>query len=294
MQLYFLFSNSILLQLSNRLLIELPNLFSMPLPNKGLNGTSQYLVIVIGQGKTNQYSRLEYRAALYYRDYRSYLIGALAMYFFQRQYYSGEPFPYLYISQDQYNIKVLKRDNTHLAKPLSNSIASSQTRWLYSEASIKTSKVTYTGRVSGARLVELNGVLEDQICRGGYWNTDQIMGYYLTTLLYVFIRSITDFDPEQVLSYFLLRETIQPLALLLRRVQPNINYQQVVYLEQLDIIEQVEPNLAIGGFLELLQRLRVVFLQVRISRALRTGRANTLYYQDLVLQYIEFPRYPIF
>jgi hypothetical protein len=67
-----------------------------------------------------------------------------------------------------YNIKVLKRDNTHLADPLSDSTALSWTRRLYSEAGIKTSKVTQAGRVSGARLAELNGVSEDQIRRNNY------------------------------------------------------------------------------------------------------------------------------
>jgi hypothetical protein len=56
----------------------------MPLLNKGPNGTGCCLVIVIDQGKTNQYRRLEYRAALRHRDHRSCLIGALATYFFWR------------------------------------------------------------------------------------------------------------------------------------------------------------------------------------------------------------------
>lgn len=102
----------------------------------------------------------------------------------------------------------MKRDSAYLAEPLSNSIASSWTRQLYSEVSIKTFKVTYTGRVSGTRLAELNGVSEDQIRRGGHWNADQITGYYLTTLLQAFIHGIADFNPEWASSYFLPRETI--------------------------------------------------------------------------------------
>jgi hypothetical protein len=39
-------------------------------------------------------------------------------------------------------------------------------------------------------------------------------------------------------------------------------------LGRADATEQVEPNLATGGFLELLQRLRTVFLQVRVSALL--------------------------
>jgi hypothetical protein len=63
-QLCFLFGNSILLRLSNCLPMELLDLFLMPLPNEGPNGTGWCLVTVMGQGKTNQHSRLEYGAAL--------------------------------------------------------------------------------------------------------------------------------------------------------------------------------------------------------------------------------------
>jgi hypothetical protein len=162
-QLCFLFGNSMLLRLSNRLPMELPDLFSMPLPNEGPKGRGWCLVTVMDQGKTNQHGRLEYGAALRHHDYRSCLIGALATYFFWRWHCSGESFPCFRTSQDWYHIKVLKRDNRHLSEPLSDSTAASWTRRLYSEAGIKSSKVTHAGRVSGARLAELNGVSEDQV-----------------------------------------------------------------------------------------------------------------------------------
>jgi len=270
-QLCFLFGNSMLLRLSNRLPMELPDLFSMPLPNEGPNGTGWCLVTVMDQGKTNQHGRLEYGAALRHRDHRSCLIGALATYFFWRWHCSGEAFPCFRTSQDWYNIKVLKRDNAHLAEPLSDSTASSWTRRLYAEAGIKSSKVTHAGRVSGARLAELNGVSEDQIRRGGRWNADQMTGCYLTTLPRAFMRGIADFDPEWASSYFLPQETIQPPPLLLSRIWPDIDRWQAAHLERPDMSEWVEPNLAAGGFLELLQRLRSVFLQVYIHIAIYGG-----------------------
>jgi len=58
-------------------------------------------------------------------------------------------------------------------------------------------------------------VPEDQICRGGRWNTDQMTGCYLTTLPRAFMRGIADFDPEWASSYFLPRDTIRPPLLLL-------------------------------------------------------------------------------
>jgi hypothetical protein len=98
---------------------------------------------------------------------------------------------------------------------LSDSTAVSWTRQLHQEASIKTSKVIHIGRESGARLIEANSVPEDQIRCGSHWNTNQITGYYLITLPQAFIRGIADFDPEYTSSYFLPRETVAPLALLL-------------------------------------------------------------------------------
>jgi hypothetical protein len=275
-QLCFLFGNSMLLRLSNRLPMELPDLFSMPLPGEGPQGQGWCLVTVMGQGKTNQHGRLEYGAALRHRDHRSCLVGTLAVYLFWRWHCSGEAFPCFRRSEDWYNIKVLKRDNRHLSEPLSDSTAASWTRRLYSQAGIQSSKVTHAGRVSGARLAELNGVPEDQIRRGGRWNADQMTGCYLTTLPRAFMRGIADFDPEWPTSYFLPREAVAPPATLLCQVWPDLDRWHAAHLEQAGAIEQVEPNLAAGGFLELLQRLRSVFLQ------------------DSVLWRQEFPRHPIF
>jgi hypothetical protein len=82
-----------LLRLSNRLPIELLDLFLIPLPGEGPQGQGWCLVTVMGQGKTNQYGRLEYGAALRHRDHRSCLIGTLAVYLFWRWHCSGEAFP---------------------------------------------------------------------------------------------------------------------------------------------------------------------------------------------------------
>ncbi|EED13539.1 hypothetical protein TSTA_097950 [Talaromyces stipitatus ATCC 10500] len=100
---------------------------------------------------------------------------------------------------------------------LLDSTAASWTRRLYSEAVIKSSKVTHAGRVSGARLAELNGVSEDQICWGGRWNADQMTDCYLTTLPRSFMRGIADFDPDWSSSYYLPRETVCPPPVLLKQ-----------------------------------------------------------------------------
>ena len=154
-----------LLRLSNRLPMELADLFLMPLPKEGTRGDGWCLVAVMDRGKTNQHGRLEYGAALRHRDHRSCLIGAIAAYFFWRWHLSGEPFPCFRTSQDWYNIKLLKRDNAHLDKKLSDSTASSWTRRLYALSGIQGSKVTHMPRSSGARIAEANNVSEAQVWR---------------------------------------------------------------------------------------------------------------------------------
>lgn len=162
-QVDFLLGNSMLLRLSNRLPMELADLFLMPLPKEGTRGDGWCLVAVMDQGKTNQHGRLEYGAALRHRDHRSCLISALAAYFFWRWHLSGEPFPCFRTSQDWYDIKVLKRDNTHLDEKLSDSTATSWTRRLYALSGIQGSKVTHMPRSSGARIAEANNVSEAQV-----------------------------------------------------------------------------------------------------------------------------------
>ncbi|EED11539.1 hypothetical protein TSTA_008350 [Talaromyces stipitatus ATCC 10500] len=174
---------------------------------------------------------------------------------------SGESFPCFRTSQDRYHIKVLKRDDNHHTEPLSDSTAAPWTRCLYSEAGIKSSKVTHAGRVSGARLAELNGVSGYQIRQGGRWNADHMTGCYLTTLPRSFMRGIADFDPDWSSNYYLPRAAVCPPPALLNRVWPDLDTWQAAHLERIDATERVEPNVAAGGFLELLQRLRTVFLQ---------------------------------
>jgi hypothetical protein len=77
-------------------------------------------------------------------------------------------------------------------------------------------------------------------------------GCYLTTLPRGFMRGIADFDPEWPASYFLPQEAVAPPAALLCQVWPDLDRWQAAHLERVDAIEQVTPNLAAGGFLELL------------------------------------------
>jgi hypothetical protein len=116
-------------------------------------------------GKTNQHGRIEYGAALRHRDYKSCLIGAIAVYFFWRWQHSGESFPSFRTSTDWYRIKVLKRDNEHLTDPLSIQTASTWTSRIFKACGIQSTKVQHAPRVKGGQIAEDRGVPEEQVKR---------------------------------------------------------------------------------------------------------------------------------
>ena len=87
-------------------------------------------------------------------------------------------------------------------------------------------------------------------------------GCYLTTLPREFMRGVADFDPEYASSYFIPRDTVRPPLHLRQQVWPDLDGWRVAHLELSSTTEKVTPNLAAGGFLELLDRLHDVLLQV--------------------------------
>ena len=91
-----------------------------------------------------------------------------------------------------------------------------------------------------------------------------MIGCYLITLPFKFMHSQANFELAYTLSYFLAWD-IQPLEYFWQLIWLDLNYWQVVHLELPEVMEKVEPNLAAGGFLELLYRLWDMFLQVSIT-----------------------------
>lgn len=100
-----------------------------------------------------------------------------------------------------------------------------------------------------------------QIRRGGRWNSDQMTGCYLTTLPRKFMRGMAQFPPKYPAAYFIPRATIEPSYDLSSRVWPQLDQWKHSYELYPKTMDQ---SLAAGAFLELMQKLRVVFLQVEI------------------------------
>lgn len=82
------------------------------------------------------------------------------------------------------------------------------------------------------------------------------------------MRGQADFEPAYASSYFIARD-IRPPERLRRMVWPDLDRWRAAHLELPEATEKVEPNLAAGGFLELLDKLRDVFLQVSTSFSIR-------------------------
>jgi hypothetical protein len=72
---------------------------------------------------------------------------------------------------------------------------------------------------------------------------------------------MADFEPDYASNCFVPRETVKPPPSLCRRVWPQLDRWRAAHLDQPSASEVVEPNLAAGGFLELLDKLCDVFLQ---------------------------------
>lgn len=73
-----------------------------------------------------------------------------------------------------------------------------------------------------------------------------------------------DFEPDDASSYFLARESVAPPSSLRQMVWPDLDRWRRAHLVSRVEGEggAVEPNMVAGAFLELLDKLRDVFLQV--------------------------------
>lgn len=89
-------------------------------------------------------------------------------------------------------------------------------------------------------------------------------GCYLTSLPFEFMRAVADFDPEWSGTYFVPRATVRPPASLLAQVWPELDKWKAAHDDpgsKEAVKLGVEPNMAAGAFLELLEWLREVVLQ---------------------------------
>lgn len=88
--------------------LQLPDLFSMELLNEGPTPCIAAMVIM-DQGKINQFGRIEYGGCIRHRDVELCLVGALALYLFGRFHIIGEVFPDMKARQNWYDTHLIDR-----------------------------------------------------------------------------------------------------------------------------------------------------------------------------------------
>jgi hypothetical protein len=86
--------------------IQLPDLFAMDLKDEGPSECVAAMVIM-DQGKVNQFGRVEYGGFIRHRDVEVCAVGALAIYLFWRFHVVGEAFPDLRDRRSWHDIHVL-------------------------------------------------------------------------------------------------------------------------------------------------------------------------------------------
>jgi hypothetical protein len=91
---------------------QLPDLFTLEFENEGV--TPYWPVImVMDQGKTNQFGKREHAACIRNRELIACPVGALAFYLFYRWHRGGEHFPDFTSRQHWYDTYLLKGKDGH-------------------------------------------------------------------------------------------------------------------------------------------------------------------------------------
>ncbi|KAL3694617.1 hypothetical protein R1sor_008268 [Riccia sorocarpa] len=151
----FLLSHYTLMRGESVRAMELPDLHSVVLDREGVS-ECHALILVMRQGKTNQFGRLDVAACLRNREVSACPVGILGFYFFWRWHMEAEPFPSFEKSSDWYSIKLLK-SGVDLSKELDYRVHKDNIKSVFTAIGLKTKAKTHVGRGSGARMAELGG-----------------------------------------------------------------------------------------------------------------------------------------
>ncbi|KAE8260648.1 hypothetical protein A4X13_0g227 [Tilletia indica] len=231
---------------------QLADLFTLPLPNEGAQ-SCHALVLIMNNGKCNQFGRLEYGGCMRYKDVLECPHAAMGIYLFERFHCAGEPFPSFTRREDWYDTYLLRHSNP--LKPLPYRSQYDNMCKVLDALNIRSSKKTHLNRGGGARRAEDNGASEAQIRRAGRWVVEKMQGCYLTGLPRESMRAMAGFSTQPG-AFYLPRNSVLPSLALQQQIFPTVN-------STLADVEtgKFERDLAAQGFLRLLQYLRVIILQ---------------------------------
>jgi hypothetical protein len=249
----FLLCHSLFLRGENVRFLELPDMFSIALENESPSQSCYALIALLDRGKTNTFGKVEYAGCIRHAQVESCTVGAVAFHFFYRFMINGEPFPNMSASSMWYDTKFMNSSKSN-TEPISFTSHSRPINEIFKKLNLPFNKKTHVGRSSGARMADLAGASHDHIRRQGRWNSSSLDSSYLINLPREILRTTAGFSPMQG-SYFLKRDILQPPESLQKQIFPEadhwLHFQQTCK----------EPNLAAGGFLNLICFLRKVVLQ---------------------------------
>lgn len=203
----FLLSHFCLLRGESARKAELPDLQVVNLEGEG-STRCPALVIIIRQGKTNHFGKLEVGTCIRNSHVEICPFMMLGVYFFARFQLENESFPVFTESKDWFHIKMLKNKSnpTEEWPYASHRDAIGKA---FKECNIFSSKKTHVTRGAGARMADLQGVEESEIWRMGRWNNSTMNDAYLTGLPRGIMRSLAGF-PTTPGAFYLPRDTVVP------------------------------------------------------------------------------------
>ncbi|KAE8235566.1 hypothetical protein A4X13_0g9449, partial [Tilletia indica] len=212
-----LFGHAILARGETMRNAQLADLFILPLPNEGAQ-PCHGVVLIMNNGKTNQFGRLEYGGCMRYKEILECPHAALAIYLFERFHILGEPFPSFARREDWYDTQLLK--HTRPTKPLTYRSQYDNMKKVLKTLHITNSKKTHLNRGGGARRAEDNGASEARIRRAGRWVVEKMQGCYLTGLPRESMRAMAGFSVTPG-AYHIARASVEPPSSLQQQIFPT-------------------------------------------------------------------------
>ncbi|EAS32210.3 uncharacterized protein CIMG_13776 [Coccidioides immitis RS] len=236
----FLMGHSMLLRGESRRTAQLADLFTLELTNEGPTPCFP-MVLIMGNGKTNQMGRIEYATVMRHRNPLLCTMAQTAFYLFYRWDIVREPPPQFHNRQDWYQLHLIKGDDVR--KPLSYETQLDWIRRIYSGTGLSGLKKTHAGRAAGARHAEQVGVSEGQIRRAGRWNSDALSQCYLTNIPRKFVRAMAGFDSRTPGNFYLPRARVPVPESLERAVWPWVDD----WMRWFESYDAQDPNSCLQG-----------------------------------------------
>ena len=167
---------------SNRYSTKILDLFTFKFKGKG---PIYYMLLIFTTyiGKQNQYSYLKTIRALQNKRLLIYILSSLIFYLLYYQDLSNKLFLDFSKYLVQYNIYLIKSSTRDYKVAFLYNLQQEQVIKVFQYISIFLQKKTYIRQSTSTKIVELKGVYKEQIQHTRRQNQEQIVGYYLSSLL---------------------------------------------------------------------------------------------------------------